>query len=64
MTTHVIINLFIKSINLKRLLIRKEDVIMRTAGNKKLKGMEKKHEASYVVEEAAHAAEEKKGKKK
>ncbi len=37
---------------------------MGAAGNKKPKGMKKKHEASYVIEEAAHAAEEKKGKKK
>lgn len=39
---------------------------MGAAGNKKPKGMKKKHEASYVVEESTHQASDfnKKGKKK
>lgn len=37
---------------------------MGAAGNKKPKGMKKKHEASYVAEEATHETEQKKGKKK
>lgn len=37
---------------------------MGAAGNKKPKGMKKKHEASYLTEEAASTVEKKKGKKK
>lgn len=37
---------------------------MGAAGNKKPKGMKKKHEASYVVEETSREIMPKKGKKK
>ena len=37
---------------------------MGAAGNKKPKGMKKKHEASYLAEEATHEVALKKGKKK
>ena len=37
---------------------------MGAAGNKKPKGMKKKHEASYLAEEPTHEVALKKGKKK
>ncbi len=37
---------------------------MGAAGNKKPKGMKKKHEASYLAEEATKEITPKKGKKK